>query len=175
MNELTPEREQDIRTRRGHIVDAPWGSRGDGEGGNTVQAGAYITPTEGFASSGDVAHIVARTPEQSYRRASFIARAPHDIDDLLTEIDRLRAQLADKQDRLDHLHRNSLPDLRREIDFQRDSKKRWRNRAETAEQRLHDAAMTRTWTNEDGKKFVFVEDIAPALLGRKTAEAGEQL
>ncbi|MEW2266910.1 hypothetical protein [Streptomyces sp. NPDC047868] len=31
--------------------------------------------------------------------------------------------------------------------------------------RLHDAAMTRTWTNEDGKKFVFVEDIAPALLG----------
>ncbi|MCW7941607.1 hypothetical protein AAW14_06045 [Streptomyces hygroscopicus] len=31
--------------------------------------------------------------------------------------------------------------------------------------RLHDAAMTRTWRNEDGKKFVFVEDIAPALLG----------
>lgn len=31
--------------------------------------------------------------------------------------------------------------------------------------RLHDAAMTRTWTNEDGKKFVFVEDIAPPLLG----------
>lgn len=30
--------------------------------------------------------------------------------------------------------------------------------------RLHDAAMARVWTNEDGKKFVFVEDIAPALL-----------
>ncbi|AVH59914.1 MULTISPECIES: hypothetical protein [Streptomyces] len=33
------------------------------------------------------------------------------------------------------------------------------------QKRLHDAAMTRTWRNEDGKKFVFVEDIAPALLG----------
>lgn len=32
--------------------------------------------------------------------------------------------------------------------------------------RLHDAAMTRVWTNEDGKKFVFLEDIAPALLGK---------
>lgn len=33
------------------------------------------------------------------------------------------------------------------------------------QQRLNQAAMTRTWRNEDGKKFVFVEDIAPALLG----------
>ena len=33
--------------------------------------------------------------------------------------------------------------------------------------RLHDAGMTRVWTNEDGKKFVFLEDIAPALLGTK--------
>lgn len=33
-------------------------------------------------------------------------------------------------------------------------------------QRLHDASMTRTWRNEDGKKFVFVEDLAPALLGK---------
>jgi hypothetical protein len=31
--------------------------------------------------------------------------------------------------------------------------------------RLNDAAMTRVWTNENGKKFVFLEDIAPALLG----------
>lgn len=90
---LTPEREAEIRARRGHITDAPWGSRGDGEGGNTVQAGAFVTFTEGFASSGDVAHIVADTAEQNYRRATFIARAPHDIDDLLAELDRLRAEL----------------------------------------------------------------------------------
>ena len=41
-----------------------------------------------------------------------------------------------------------------------------------AQQRLHDAAMTRVWRNEDGKKFVFVEDIAPHLLG--TAPGGER-
>lgn len=47
-----------------------------------------------------------------------------------------------------------------------------RARAEKAEterdalqERLHDAAMAKVWTNEDRKKFVFVEDIAPALLG----------
>ncbi|MCZ4509908.1 hypothetical protein O3Q52_17235 [Streptomyces sp. ActVer] len=37
------------------------------------------------------------------------------------------------------------------------------------EKRLHDAAMTRVWTNEDGKRFVFVEDIAPALLNLPSA------
>jgi hypothetical protein len=31
--------------------------------------------------------------------------------------------------------------------------------------RLHDAAMARTWRLENGKKFVYAEDIAPALLG----------
>jgi hypothetical protein len=39
------------------------------------------------------------------------------------------------------------------------------DRGAELERRLHDAAMTRVWTNEDGKRFVFVEDIAPALLG----------
>ncbi|MGP4114615.1 hypothetical protein ACTWP5_27365 [Streptomyces sp. 4N509B] len=44
-----------------------------------------------------------------------------------------------------------------------------RSRVGELEQRLHAACMTRTWTNEDGKKFVFVEDIAPALLGKPGA------
>lgn len=47
-----------------------------------------------------------------------------------------------------------------------------RGENEQLKKRIHDAAMTRTWTNEDGKKFVFLEDIAPALLGKNTeAEA----
>jgi hypothetical protein len=33
------------------------------------------------------------------------------------------------------------------------------------QKRLHDAALTKVWVNEDGKKFVFLEDIAPALYG----------
>ena len=40
------------------------------------------------------------------------------------------------------------------------------------EKRLHDAAMTRTWRLENGKKFVYVEDIAPALLGLKPETDG---
>lgn len=31
--------------------------------------------------------------------------------------------------------------------------------------RLHKVALAKVWTNEDGKKFVFVEDIANALYG----------
>ncbi|WP_030917341.1 hypothetical protein [Streptomyces sp. NRRL B-24720] len=42
-------------------------------------------------------------------------------------------------------------------------------RAETRvaelEKRLHDAAMARVWTNEDGKKFVFADDLKGPLLG----------
>lgn len=34
------------------------------------------------------------------------------------------------------------------------------------EARLHEAAMARVWTNEDGKKFVFADDIKGPLLGR---------
>jgi len=100
-----------------------------------VQAGAYITLTDGFASSGDVARVLGDDGAQRYARSKFIGRAPRDIDDLFALVDQLRAE--------------------------RDALK----------QRLHDAAMTRTWTNEDGKKFVFVEDIAPALLGTTTKES----
>jgi uncharacterized small protein (DUF1192 family) len=33
------------------------------------------------------------------------------------------------------------------------------------QKRMHAAALVKVWTNEDGKDFVFIEDIAPALLG----------
>jgi hypothetical protein len=85
---------------------------------------------------------------------------------------RLRAELDRAREDIAFLERNTLPELRREVEHHKDGKERWRKRAEKAEperdalqQRLNQAAMTRTWRNEDGKKFVFVEDIAPALLG----------
>lgn len=43
---------------------------------------------------------------------------------------------------------------------------RLRAERDALKERLHKAAMTRTWRNEDGKKFVFVEDIVGPLLGR---------
>lgn len=74
-------------------------------------------------------------------------------------------------------------ELRSSLQFAEPSRERWRAatievtrerdelRARVAEleKRLHDAAMTRVWTNEDGKRFVFVEDIAPALLNLPSA------
>ncbi|MFE0088824.1 hypothetical protein [Streptomyces sp. NPDC059016] len=44
--------------------------------------------------------------------------------------------LAAKADQFDHLHRTTLPQLRREIQHHQDSKKRWRSRAEKAEARV---------------------------------------
>ncbi|MGW2010960.1 hypothetical protein [Streptomyces nigrescens] len=110
--------------------------------------------------------------------AEFTAHANTDIPALLDEIDRLRAELARRTEDVAFLERATLPELRRSIQHHQDGKQRWRTRAEKSEadnaalqKRLHDAAMTKTWTNEDGKKFVFVEDIAPALLG---IEGGDQ-
>jgi hypothetical protein len=102
------------------------------------------------------------------------------------ELTRLRRELDSYKDELDSLHRNTLPELRREIQHHQDGKKRWRVRAESAEpqrdelraerdalqRRLHEAAMAKVWTNEDGKKFVFVDDLTGPLLGI-TAKAGE--
>ncbi|MEU0659559.1 hypothetical protein [Streptomyces lavendulocolor] len=62
--------------------------------------------------------------------------------DLLSEVDRLRADLATAKDRLDHLERIALPDLRREIEWHQAGKKRWRDRAKKAETSLADAAVS---------------------------------
>jgi hypothetical protein len=92
--------------------------------------------------------------------------------DLRAENERLRRDLDRAREDVAFLERATLPELRREVEHHKAGKQRWRERAEAAEterdalqKRLRDAAMTRTWRNEDGKKFVFVEDIAPALLG----------
>lgn len=83
----------EIRARRDAMVDVPWGTYRDLGGYYTVQAGAYVSATAGFDSSGDVARVIAEDEEQAYRRAAFIARAPGDIDDLLAEVERLRAEV----------------------------------------------------------------------------------
>lgn len=45
-----------------------------------------------------------------------------------------------------------------------------KKRVAELEQRLHDAAMARVWTNEDGKKFVFADDLKGPLLGTTPVE-----
>jgi hypothetical protein len=85
----------EIRARREAINDTPWGSYRDLGGEHTVEAGAKLTLDEGFSSTDVVARVLGDTDEQRYRRANFIAQAPHDIDRLHNEIDRLRVELAE--------------------------------------------------------------------------------
>lgn len=99
---MTAEQLQEIQTRRDAINDTPWGTRRDENGHYTVQAGAKITPTEGFASSGTVAHIATtEDDEHGYRRADFIARAPRTIDALLAENNRLQRANTDLEQTAD--------------------------------------------------------------------------
>ncbi|MFD8806256.1 hypothetical protein [Streptomyces sp. NPDC059597] len=70
---------------------------------------------------------------------------------LLREVDRLRARVAELErwtDDLDFLERITLPGLRREVQHHKDSKQRWRKRAETAEARLAELEAERHSTNE---------------------------
>lgn len=57
-----------------------------------------------------------------------------------------------------------------EIDRQRDylreeeaTTARWRNRAETAEAKISAVEVIRVWRNEDGRRFLFADEIAVAL------------
>lgn len=90
---------------------------------------------------------------------------------LLAELDRVRAERDAFADRVDELKEQMLTaqgDVASEAlrttkaEAERDELKK---RVAVLDGRLNEAAMTRVWTNEDGKKFVFLEDIAPALLG----------
>jgi predicted RNase H-like nuclease (RuvC/YqgF family) len=126
------------------------------------------------------------TPEQAAREGlaayekhpelGFACCSAHTAADtvpaLLAENARLRRELDAYKDELDSLHRNTLPELRREIQHHQDGKKQWRDRAEKAEperdalrDRLHQIALVKVWTNEDGKRFVFADDIAHATFG----------
>ncbi|MGW4834753.1 hypothetical protein [Streptomyces globisporus] len=97
------------------------------------------------------------TPEYERRIRSHVAEMSNYslgnlfARDLLAEVDRLRKALSDAADQ--------VADLEDELG---------KASAEAAalRQRLHEAAMARVWTNEDGKKFVFADDLKGPLLGK---------
>jgi hypothetical protein len=97
----------------------------------------------------------------------------------MAEVGRLQAELAARMEDIAFTDRSTLPELRRTIKHHEDGKKRWRDRAEKAEperdalqERLHQIALAKVWTNEDRKQFVFVEDIVGPLFGIEPKEAG---
>ncbi|WP_331756710.1 hypothetical protein [Streptomyces decoyicus] len=180
---LTPDRLAEIREREQDATKGPWGTHYDGQGTYTVQSGCRLSLATGFTSDGDIATLHGNG--QTFLDATFIARARRDVPALLAELDRVRAERDAFADRVDTLTTVAKGNKRHVQDMHADLQKANRERDEVhrayaderglrikaeAERdgltkRLHDAAMTKTWTNEDGKKFVFVEDIAPPLLG----------
>lgn len=70
---------------------------------------------------------------------------------LLAEVDRLRKALSDATGQVAELE---------------DDLGKAAAEAAALRQRLHEAAMARVWTNEDGKKFVFADDLKGPLLGK---------
>lgn len=89
----------------------------------------------GWATALESAQLL-QSPEMAHRMAELEA-----------ERDALRARV----DEVERAYTFDTAGLKRERD--------------ALQRRLHDAAMVKVWKNEDGKRFVFVEDLAPALLG----------
>ncbi|MGC4925560.1 hypothetical protein [Streptomyces sp. DT117] len=66
----------------------------------------------------------------------FVASARRSVPELLAEVDRLRARVAELEEQERFQERNTLPDLHRQIEHHKGGKARWRRRAETAEARV---------------------------------------
>lgn len=144
---LSPEREAEIRERIDRV-------NGDRVMTGSTWLASPVGPKSVFPP--EQSHVVEDVLETKHavirgsvgvfgdkQHAEFTAHAPDDIAALLDELVRVRAERDELKKRAAELQKQVV----------------------VLDGRLHDAAMTKTWTNEDGKRFVFVEDIAPALLG----------
>ncbi|MEU4967839.1 hypothetical protein [Streptomyces smyrnaeus] len=152
---MTPEREQAVREAvLGEVV--AW---------LVKKAREHRAKGPQYAKQADVIGKLASKVQRGAVRPDNLATlppgeepAPEDAPALAAEVEALRGQLAE-----------ACGGTSAVVERMRQQQER----IAELEKRLHDAAMTRTWTNEDGKKFVFVEDVAPALLGYE-AEGGEE-
>jgi hypothetical protein len=87
--------------------------------------------------------LLAMMPDKS---AAIVSRH---LAALLAEVQRLKAELAREREDIAFLHRNTLPELRREVEHHKAGKQRWRDRAETAEAAVQRGLDTlRVWRDE---------------------------
>jgi hypothetical protein len=77
--------------------------------------------------------------------------------DLRGELERLRGQLSDQ--------RAYEVRLREQHDLDVAVINRMRAERDALRDRLHQIALAKVWTNEDGKRFVFADDLAQAAFG----------
>lgn len=142
---VSDERLEEIRRSIPTVYGPPWTARPNWNDD---------TWTVRYATENPLAGLVATVPDYGENLADFIATARTAVPELLAEVERLRARV----DEVERKYIFDTADLKRERDALKD--------------RLHQAALTKVWTNEDGKKFVFVEDIAPPLLGTTPTGGG---
>lgn len=86
--------------------------------------------------------------EAEYRERDAAEKPGHvAIRDLLAELERTRAELAARREDIAFLERNTLPELRRNVEHHKAGKQRWRTRAEKAEARVSALETERAETN----------------------------
>ncbi|MFJ4974148.1 hypothetical protein ACIP6X_02155 [Streptomyces coeruleorubidus] len=93
-------------------------------------------------------HIARTTGWNAEANEEFIAHAREDVPALLVEVERLKTQLAQAREDAAFMERNTLPELRRNVEHHQAGKQRWRERAEKAEARVTELEAERHTTNE---------------------------
>lgn len=144
---LSPEREAEITARTEAATKGPWGLYDDGTGlidvaadledtGHGYRCRRYVGQLEDNQIDNDPSHrdwTEEQDRAQSAADAEFIAHAREDVPVLLAELAAVRKERDEARESVDFLERNTLPDLRRQIQHHEDGKKRWRDRAREAE------------------------------------------
>lgn len=130
-----------IGARAEAATPGPWRSMVIDADNATVWAGGNTART---------ATRIARVTRRVADNAEFIAAAREDVPALVAEVERLRAALRDAAEQV------------AEAD---DAVGAAIARAHTAETKLHAVAMVKAWKNEDGKRFVFADELFAAVAG----------
>ncbi|MFC9987857.1 hypothetical protein ACFXKV_04670 [Streptomyces globisporus] len=137
---MTPDRLAEIRNRNlDEVTAGPW-LVADGSSGRPV---VYV---ETLRDGRTGARVLLSADGASEADVQFVASARRSVPELLAEVDRLRARVAELEEQDRFQERNTLPDLHRQIEHHKGGKARWRKRAETAEARV--AELTTTPANE---------------------------
>ena len=148
---LTQQQLADIEARANAATDGPWGVYTFG-GDSLIEIAADLHETgHGYSARRTIARFDEEpldndpahrewTAEEDWEQvqadAAFVAAARTDVPALLAEVRRLRAELDRRTEGLAFLERNTLPELRRDVEHHQAGKQRWRERAERAEARV---------------------------------------
>ncbi|CAL9663661.1 hypothetical protein SUDANB1_07103 [Streptomyces sp. enrichment culture] len=178
---LTPEREAEFAAAVAEL-DADRALSFGTWTASPVTEKTTLPPEQAFAVE-DVARMGGATLRGSVgvfgdeRHAAFTALARTAVSELLAELAAVRAERDEARESLAFMERNTLPELRRTVEYHQDGKKRWRDRAEKAEVRVVELEAERHTTNEalsDAAEQLRANRERIAELESRLAEAQQQ-